>query len=189
MRATARAIRATSQPRRARLRSSVISLGMMTALAVPFAGSASALQQPGPPSGDGVVPQVFLGAPGPDCDEVFPGIDTEEIKHDFPEGETPDDVTIVLDGGPGRIQVDVEDSDQGQVFDFTFLETDSVALGVIVKGGNNSNFYDYSNAGNAADTFLHAPVNENNENNDTFFDLSNITFCIVDGYTPPTSRT
>jgi hypothetical protein len=51
-----------------------------------------------------------------------------------------------------------------------------VVVGVAVKGGPDTNFYDYQSTGTAGATGLHAPVNTNNGK---FPDLSHISFCHV----------
>jgi hypothetical protein len=65
------------------------------------------------------------------------------------------------------------DQTGSQVFDFT--ASGAVVLGVAVKGGPDTNFFDYPN-GVASATGLHAPVNTNNSK---FFGLSHISFCWV----------
>ena len=52
-----------------------------------------------------------------------------------------------FDGISGSLTVGVNES--ARTVDFSF-SGDFVALGVIVKGGNNANFYDYRPDGNAA---------------------------------------
>jgi len=58
------------------------------------------------------------------------------------------------------------------VFDFT--ASGAVVIGVAVKGGPDTNFFDYGPGGTPGDTRLHAPVNPNNQK---FFGLSHASFC------------
>lgn len=65
-----------------------------------------------------------------------------------------------------------------QVFDFT--ATGGTVLGVAVKGGPNTNFYDYRPAGVTSGNDLHAPLNSNQK----FYGLSHISFCYVPKASP-----
>jgi uncharacterized repeat protein (TIGR01451 family) len=123
---------------------------------------------PGPPSGDGEQPILVLG--NPTCAQLVPG--SIEFKV-----EPVRDGTFQISSGDLSGTLTVSVNEGMQTFGFAF-NGDFVALGVIVKGGNNANFYDYRPDGNAADTGLHAPVNPNNGN---FYGLSHITFCIAEG--------
>jgi LPXTG-motif cell wall-anchored protein len=91
-----------------------------------------------------------------------------------PEGLTELKVEPVADGtftdGTLSVTIDVRDTAEGQVFDWTSNIGVDV---VIVKGGPNSNVYTYDPE-STGDTGLHAPVNPNN---DKFFGLSHISFC------------
>jgi hypothetical protein len=60
------------------------------------------------------------------------------------------------------------------VFDFT--ATGGSVIGLAVKGGPNTNFYDYRPNGVSSGTRLHAQVNPNNER---FYGLSHVSFCYV----------
>ncbi|HEX5936673.1 MAG TPA: hypothetical protein VFZ75_03120 [Actinomycetota bacterium] len=123
---------------------------------------------PGPASGDGVLPILKLG--NPTCAELVPG--STEFKV-----EPVRDGTFQINSGDLSGTLTVSVNEGAQTFGFA-LNGDFVALGVIVKGGSNANFYDYRPDGNAADTGLHAPVNPNNGN---FYGLSHISFCIGEG--------
>lgn len=79
------------------------------------------------------------------------------------------------DGLTGSLVVDVRNTGDGQVFDFT-VTGDFVVAGVVVKGGPNANFYDYTPDGTDADTGLHAPVGPNGR----WSGLSHIEFCIAE---------
>ena len=125
-----------------------------------------AADTPGPPSGDGVQPTVVLS--NPKCSDVLPGEFLFFHKTGVPQDDT---INLSFDGGTGTLVIDVHSD---STFDFTFTG-DFVAIGVIVKGGPNANFYDYSPDGDDADTALHAPVNPQN---DKFYGLSHIEFCI-----------
>jgi hypothetical protein len=137
------------------LRALVTALALFaaTSIAVPAIASAAA----GPASGDGIVPTEVSG--NPTCPSgLF------ELKV-----EPPVDGTYTL--GSFSVSVDVRSTTPGQVFDF------SANMGVdqvIVKGGPGANAYLYSPE-DKADTGLHAPVNSNNNK---YFDLSHISFCV-----------
>jgi uncharacterized repeat protein (TIGR01451 family) len=125
---------------------------------------------PGPPST--TLNEQPVGVHGnPDCNDV---LDASDFLFAHKTG-VPTDATIPLsfDGLSGTLTIDVK---PGSVFDFSFTG-DFVAAGVIVKGGPNANFYDYTPDGAAADTDLHAPINPSNNK---FFGLSHIEFCITE---------
>jgi uncharacterized repeat protein (TIGR01451 family) len=126
----------------------------------------TAIDTPGPASGDGVQPVVVPS--NPDCDDVLPGQYLFAHKTGVPHDDT---IPLSFMGQTGTLVIDVHGN---STFDFTFTG-DFVAIGVIVKGGPNANFYDYSPDGDDADTALHAPVNPQN---DKFYGLSHIEFCI-----------
>jgi len=65
------------------------------------------------------------------------------------------------------------DQTGSQVFDFT--ATGGTVIGVKVKGGPNTNFYDYRPAGVTSGTGLHAPLGPGAK----FAGLSHISFCYV----------
>jgi hypothetical protein len=65
-----------------------------------------------------------------------------------------------------------------QVFDFT--ASGGSVIGVAVKGGPDTNFYDYRPAGVSSGNDLHAPLNSNNK----FYGLSHISFCYVPKASP-----
>ncbi|WP_329385162.1 prealbumin-like fold domain-containing protein [Streptomyces sp. NBC_01351] len=176
MAATAGASRPKARLRRGRIRASLVCAGLVTALAVPLAGMASAQGRvPGPPSGDGEQPTQVAG--NPNCDTLMPGSFLFSFKQEPPANAT--DIPLSFNGLTGTLDITLRNTSQGQVFDYTF-DGDFTALGVIVKGGPNANFYDYRPGGNTADTSLHAPINPNNNR---YFGLSHIDFCI--GEAPP----
>jgi hypothetical protein len=90
-------------------------------------------------------------------------------NHDV-DGDGDDDIFITVNGG-------------AQTFDWS---TDEGLLihAVFVKGGPDGNLYDYRPAGATSDTGLHAPVNPQNQN---FYGLSHVTFCVDE--TPPSTTT
>jgi hypothetical protein len=90
-------------------------------------------------------------------------------NHDT-DGDGDNDIFITVNGG-------------AQTFDWS---TDEGLLihAVFVKGGSDGNLYDYRPTGATSDTGLHAPVNPQNQN---FYGLSHITFCVDE--TPPTTTT
>ena len=139
------------------------------------AAEAAAADTPGPPSGDGVQPIFKAG--NPDCSDVMTAAQFLFQRKQDP----PRDATINLTFGALSGTLVVVVNEDAQTFRFT-LTGDFVAAGVIVKGGPNANFYDYRPDGNAADTGLHAPVNPNN---DTYYGLSHISFCLIEDVPPP----
>ncbi len=75
----------------------------------------------------------------------------------------------------GVIQITVEDTEIGRVFEFTSLDDDFVVYDVVVNGGPKSNHYDYDANGGAvpSDVDLHAP----NKNPRSLHNLSHINIC------------
>ncbi|CAL9431077.1 prealbumin-like fold domain-containing protein [Streptomyces sp. enrichment culture] len=175
MRATARSQPARSRSLGARCRSSLIAVGMATAMSVSFAGTAVA-DTAGPPSGDGEQPVLKLG--NVTCADVLNPEDfLFEHKHepvvsvtDFPVSYTDPDTGEML---TGLLDVTVSSTLRGPVFRYN-VTGDLIPVGVVVKGGPNANFYDYRPGGNANDSYLHAPVNDRNNK---FFGLSHVSFC------------
>ena len=152
-----------------------------TALALAGAAPALALteEDPGPASGNGVEPEWV--ADNPTCEELTDTDFVDEFKIEPVESGTydlPEDLE-----GEGSVTLNVHDDGDGPLVDFTF-EGDYVTATVIVKGGNNANFYDYRPDGEDADTDLHAPVNPNNSK---YYGLSHISFCLIEAgdKTPP----
>src|SRR5215216_5721047 len=86
----------------------------------------------------------------------------------------------IVDGtysdGVLTVTIDVRDTADGQVFDFTA----NIGIDVVIaKGGSNANVYTYV-PDVTSDTGLHAPLNTT-----TYFDLSHISFCY--DIEPPTN--
>ena len=78
--------------------------------------------------------------------------------------------------GPLTVTLDVRDTDDGQVFDWT----SNIGIdAVFAKGGPNGTLYLYDEA--TADTGLHAPVNQSGK----FAGLSHISFCYDEEMPPP----
>jgi hypothetical protein len=109
------------------------------------------------------------------CAQLIPG--SRELRVD-PAAEgtfTDGTLTVVID--IRTLSADVLDhpGDQtgSQVFDFT--ATGGTVLGVAVKGGPNTNFYNYQPNGVTSGTGLHAPVGPGGK----FSGLSHISFCYV----------
>jgi hypothetical protein len=102
-----------------------------------------------------------------------------------PAGLTELKVEPVADGtftdGTLTVTIDVRDTADGQVFDWTSNIGVDV---VIVKGGNASNVYTYDPE-STGDTGLHAPENRSGN----FAGLSHISFCYDDGEEPTTTTT
>ena len=135
----------------------------------------AAADTPGPPSGDDGVQPTFEDG-NPNCRAVMTSAGfLFERKQDPPRDAT---ITLTFGALSGTLVVVVNEN--AETFRFT-LTGDFVAAGVIVKGGPNANFYDYRPDGNAADTFLHAPVNPSNGK---FYGLSHISFCLLEDVPP-----
>lgn len=102
-----------------------------------------------------------------------------------PAGLTELKVEPVADGtftdGTLTVTIDVRDTADGQVFDWTSNIGVDV---VIVKGGNASNIYTYVPE-SLGDTGLHAPENRSGN----FAGLSHISFCYDVGEEPTTTTT
>lgn len=126
-----------------------------------FALTAGAVmaQNPGGPSGDGVVPVYIAG--NPDCQDLG-------YTYGFkPQPEPPPSGTYAYPGDPFNTVTITSD---GYYFDWSSTLTIDA---VIVKGGPNANAYVYVPEDNA-DTNLHSPVNPNNGQ---VFAISHIEFC------------
>lgn len=142
--------------------------GLAMLIAVP-----ALADHPGPASGDGVQPEFV--AENPTCGDIITGEDIVEFKIDDPSDDTFDQDSFSVD-------IDVRQTGDGTVFDF--VASGGQVLGVVSKGGPDANFYDYRPEGNNDDTSLHSPVNHNN---DTFFGLSHISFCLEEAAAPSPS--
>ncbi|NVK39855.1 MAG: hypothetical protein HWE39_01315 [Oceanospirillaceae bacterium] len=146
------------------LRTSVAVLAGAFFLAVPLAQA----DDPGAPSGDGVQPTFVEG--NPTCSD-YGGY---EFKINYPAdgvfegGDHPD--------GPLRVEIDVYNTPDGQVFDWTALN--GLVQNLVVKGGPNANLFAYGDPGDDMDTLLHSPVNPNNGK---YYGLSHISFCYTPG--------
>ena len=117
--------------------------------------------------------EVVPGNPG--CDDVAPeDVTWIELKVEPPEDGEFSDGTLT-------VNVDVSDTDDGQVFDW---DSNIGVDAVIVKGGPDANvyFYDPESMG---DTGLHAPVGPSGE----WAGLSHISFCYDEDDVPPTTET
>jgi uncharacterized repeat protein (TIGR01451 family) len=115
-----------------------------------------------------VDPVEFGG--NPTCSTLAPG--TIELKVDPVADGTYSDGTLT-------VTIDVGETPDGQVFDFT----SNIGLdAVFAKGANTGNLYKYDPPGPeaTADTGLHAPVNASGK----FAGLSHISFCYDADVTP-----
>jgi uncharacterized repeat protein (TIGR01451 family) len=115
-----------------------------------------------------VDPVEFAG--NPTCSTLAPG--TTELKVDPVADGTYSDGTLT-------VTIDVGDTPDGQVFDFT----SNIGLdAVFAKGADAGNLYKYDPPGPeaTADTGLHAPVNASGK----FAGLSHISFCYDADVTP-----
>jgi hypothetical protein len=109
------------------------------------------------------------------CAQLIPG--SRELRVD-PAAEgtfTDNTLTVVIDIRTLTADDPNHGGDQtgSQVFDFT--ATGGTVLGVAVKGGSNTNFYNYQPNGVTSGTGLHAPVGPGGK----FSGLSHISFCYV----------
>ncbi len=124
---------------------------------------------------------IIDGNPG--CADVIPG--STEIKFDppTPGSDTEDGVTVTW--AVATLQGDDPDhaGDQTGGQQVSFTATGGVVLGALMKGGPAANFYDYQPAGTTADSGLHTPVNSNN---DEYYGISHVTFCVKKVTTTPT---
>ncbi|MBE0409547.1 MAG: hypothetical protein IBX69_07430 [Anaerolineales bacterium] len=137
---------------------------------------------PGPPTTTLNVQPIGVPA-NPACQDLLPpGSFLYEFKHEpVASGTYP----LEFNGLTGSVTIEVYTHNLGEAFDFSFAG-DFVSSAIIVKGGPNANFYDYRPFNGAElDTFLHAPVNQSNNQ---FFGLSHISFCLIEKPAPtPTS--
>lgn len=111
----------------------------------------------GDPSGNGIIPYVVLGNPS-----------AVDLGYDFgfkPQPEPPPSGFYTFPDGINTVSI----SSDGTFFDWA--STIGIAA-VIVKGGPNSNVFEY-NPDSFADMQLHAPINPNNNK---LYDLSHIEF-------------
>jgi hypothetical protein len=102
-----------------------------------------------------------------------------------PAGTTELKVEPVTDGtfsdGTLTVTIDVRDTADGQVFDWT----SNIGVDVVIaKGGPNANVYTYAPE-SLGDTGLHAPANASGR----FAGLSHISFCYDVGEEPTTTTT
>jgi hypothetical protein len=126
--------------------------------------SGTAVMYAKPAAAASVEPRLIDG--NPTCSDVITdNPDLLEVKIDpVPLGETTQD----------GFTINVQDTDEGQVFDWTAPDG-FVVLGVLAKGGPNANFYDYQPDGATSDTGLHAPATPSGK----WADLSHINFCYI----------
>ena len=136
--------------RRWRLAATLLVLGLIAVLVPTLSKPVSATH---------VAPQFVAG--NPTCGEL--GDSELELRvQPVADGTFTDGVLTVV--------IDVRDTNDGQVFDFT---SNIPVESVFVKGGPDGNLYVY-NPSVGSDTGLHAPVNPNNGK---FYGLSHISFC------------
>lgn len=103
------------------------------------------------------------------------GLGDFEFREQSPSTEV---INLEFNGIPFTLTITVYNTAGGQAFDFSFSNGFGVEQ-VFVKAGPDTNLYDYlGDLGNGvtSDTFLHGPVNPNNNK---FYGLSHISFCIV----------
>ncbi len=127
---------------------------------------------------------VLVLAPGASATHVEPVLvvgnpscpaGTTELKIENPsDGDSASD-------GDFAVSIDVDEATQT----LDFSATGGAVLVAIVKGGPNSNVYNYGPIGTTDDTGLHAPLNEESNPPDDFYGLSHVSFCFGEP-TPPT---
>lgn len=137
--------------------------GLMTLATGAFADSPIEAdpQNPGAPSGDGIEPVEYLDNPTcSDFDSTWFELKVEPVA----DGTYSD--------GTLEVTINVDNTDDGQVFDWT----SNIGIdAVFVKGGNNGNLYTYDPpAEDTGDTMLHASINPSNN---MYYGLSHISFC------------
>ena len=128
---------------------------------------------------------ALVFAPGASATHVDPVL--VEGNASCPEGTTPVKIENPSDGDSGSdgdFEVSIGVDGAAQTLDFT--ATGGTVLVAIVKGGPDSNLYDYRPAGTTADSGLHAPENENTPQEGDFYGLSHVSFCFGQPTTPPT---
>ncbi|MEV4641866.1 hypothetical protein AB0J80_31425 [Actinoplanes sp. NPDC049548] len=120
------------------------------------------------------------------CADLVSGAREFKIEDPASGNYTDGTLTVALTVHP--LAADVPDHPGNQTGNevFDFAATGAVVVAVAVKGGPNTNFYDYRPAGTAADDLLHAPLNPANNK---FPDLSHISFCYVPKAKPKISTT
>lgn len=138
----------------------IVIIGVLLFAVVGFIAIREVLaENPGPPSGNGITPIVISG--NPTC---------QSQGYDFgfkPQPEPPPSGTYPFLADP---YYTITITSDGTYFNWSSTITIDA---VIVKGGNNSNLYQYSpEAG--ADTLLHSPINDNNG---LPYGISHIEFC------------
>jgi hypothetical protein len=147
--------------RRVTARVMLLALVIVAAMVIPGiarAASVTPTAQDDPIPGQGVR----------DCESEFPGQNFSETKFDPPSETTIDGITV--------------ENLTGTSFDFSTDGT--IVMGVIVKGGDMSNLYDYTPDGVTSDTDLETPDEQPQK------DISHITFCWEPGEktsTPPST--
>ncbi|MEY4635247.1 MAG: hypothetical protein RJA55_1045 [Acidobacteriota bacterium] len=116
---------------------------------------------PGPPSGDGIVPVLILG--NSTCGVITDGAATGEAKIEPVSSGT------YLFGGVS-VTLTVINTPSGPTFNWT---STLGVTSVFAKGGNAGNHYVYPSEDNG-DTSLHSPINPSNG---TYYGLSHVSFC------------
>jgi len=110
------------------------------------------------------------------CSDLIPG--SPELRVENPTTGSYTDGTLTVALSVYALTADdpnhTGNQTGSQVFDFT--ATGGSVIGLAVKGGPNTNFYDHRPNGITSGTRLHAQVNPNNER---FYGLSHVSFCYV----------
>ena len=130
---------------------------------------AAAADRSNDPSGDGVQPTIIPHFGGNDC--VDPKVGTEATQSLLIPSPTTRNYTDSDTGMVVRLQV----NSSQRTMSFTINTPGWVAFDVVVKGGTNSNHYDYlaSAVGpQISDTLLHAPPKGTRYDN-----LSHVSIC------------
>ena len=135
---------------------SVVTLALMLALAL------GALAMFGGNRADAADTETVMTG-NVNCANLNLGAGVKELRVNLPADGTFTDGTLT-------VTIDVRNTGQGPVFDFT---SNIGVTAVTVKGGPNTNVYKFDPPKTSA-TGLHAPVNPDNRK---FFGLSHISFC------------
>ena len=134
-----------------------LSIALISLFLIGGFATANASPISGLPSGNGITPFVIEGNPS-----------AVDLGYDFgfkPQPEPPPSGDYTFPDGINTVTI----SSDGVYFDWS--STLGIAA-VIVKGGPNSNIFEY-NPDSFADTLLHAPINPNSGK---LYDLSHIEF-------------
>ena len=143
-------------------------VGAVTAASAVIVVSVALAAAGGPTTTHNVQPTEVTGNVG-----KCPAGNRYQLNLDWDKGE-------VTTGVHGFIEITAVDA-VNHTFDWKIVDPEAVEENVVyVKGGPNTNKYDYIGPPNIAavdDTFLHAPENTKSKKVGDFYGLSHILFC------------